>query len=81
MAELFDLAVPFFFFHVCVLPELLTTTAGSKKEKKKAKKLKRHMSLNVHQDKLPPMCNNEEVTLNCKDPAAAAAAAACRKVF
>mmetsp|Transcript_56022 Transcript_56022/g.112257 ORF Transcript_56022/g.112257 Transcript_56022/m.112257 type:complete len:252 (+) Transcript_56022:45-800(+) len=35
--------------------------AGSKKEKKKAKKLKRHMSLNVHQDKLPPMCNNEEV--------------------
>lgn len=31
---------------------------GSTKNTKKAKKLKRHISLNVHGDKLPPYCNN-----------------------
>ena len=37
------------------------TGAGSKKAKKKAKKLKRHISLNVHQDKLPTYCNTEDI--------------------
>jgi len=34
---------------------------GSKKGKKKAKKLKRHIALNIHQDKLPSMCSGDEI--------------------
>ena len=34
---------------------------GGKKGIKKAKKLKRHISLNVHQDKLPVGCASDEM--------------------
>ena len=34
---------------------------ASRKEKKKAKKLKRRITLNIHQDKLPPSCRQDDV--------------------
>lgn len=37
------------------------TGGGGRKGKKKAKKLKRHIALNVHQDKLPSSCSNDEI--------------------
>ena len=33
----------------------------SSKEKKKAKKLKRHIALNIHEDKLPTFCNGDDM--------------------
>ena len=33
----------------------------SAKEKKRAKKLKRHIALNIHEDKLPTYCSGDEM--------------------